>query len=70
MLASATDIARLAPVTKERRGRERIVHVDRGASVQGRGCYAARVRDGKIIEFRSMPDIAGMMMQLGFMPEM
>lgn len=41
-----------------------------GASVQGRGCYTARIRDGKIVEFRSMPDIAGMMMQLGFMPEM
>jgi hypothetical protein len=28
------------------------------------------VRDGKIVEFHSSPDIAGMMMQLGFMPQM
>lgn len=41
-----------------------------GKSVNGRGTYFARVRDGKVIEFNSYPDIAGMMMQLGFMPEM
>lgn len=38
--------------------------------VVGRGVYLARVRDGKIVEFHSYPDIAGMMMQLGFMPQM
>jgi steroid delta-isomerase-like uncharacterized protein len=38
-------------------------------SVTGRGSYIARVRDGKIIEFRSHPDAAGMMMQLGLMPQ-
>jgi predicted ester cyclase len=37
-------------------------------SVTGRGSYIARVRDNKIIEFRSHPDAAGMMMQLGLMP--
>jgi steroid delta-isomerase-like uncharacterized protein len=36
----------------------------------GRGAYIAKVRDGKIVEFRSFPDAAGMMMQLGLMPEM
>lgn len=39
-------------------------------SVMGRGSYIARVKGGKIIEFRSHPDVAGMMMQLGFMPQM
>lgn len=39
-------------------------------SVMGRGSYIARVKNGKIIEFRSHPDVAGMMMQLGFMPQM
>ena len=41
-----------------------------GKSVVGRGTYFARVRDGKVVEFNSYPDIAGMMMQLGFMPQM
>jgi steroid delta-isomerase-like uncharacterized protein len=41
-----------------------------GKSVLGKGTYFARVKDGKIIEFNSYPDIAGMMMQLGFMPQM
>jgi steroid delta-isomerase-like uncharacterized protein len=41
-----------------------------GKMVVGRGTYFARVRDGKVVEFNSYPDIAGMMMQLGFMPEM
>jgi len=36
--------------------------------VTGHGSYFARVRNGKIVEFRSHPDIAGMMMQLGMMP--
>ncbi len=41
-----------------------------GKSVRGTGAYFARERDGRIVEFNSRPDIAGMMMQLGFMPEM
>jgi hypothetical protein len=36
----------------------------------GKGTYFARVKGGKIVEFNSYPDIAGMMMQLGFMPQM
>jgi hypothetical protein len=36
--------------------------------VTGHGDYFPRVRNGKIIEFRTHPDIAGMMMQLGMMP--
>ncbi len=35
--------------------------------ITGRGTYIARVKDGKIAEFRSHPDAAGMMMQLGMM---
>jgi predicted ester cyclase len=41
-----------------------------GKSAQGRGTYIARVRDGKIVEFRAHPDAAGVMMQLGLMPAM
>jgi len=41
-----------------------------GKSVVGRGAYFARVEDGKIVQFSSHPDVAGLMMQLGFMPEM
>src|SRR6266704_2874030 len=41
-----------------------------GKSVVGRGTYFARVKSGKIVEFNSYPDIAGMMMQLGFIPQM
>jgi steroid delta-isomerase-like uncharacterized protein len=39
-------------------------------TVIGRGAYFARVRDGKMVEFSAHPDIAGMMMQLGFIPQM
>ncbi len=39
-------------------------------TVTGRGSYMAWVRDGKIVEFRSHPDVAGIMMQLGLMPQM
>jgi steroid delta-isomerase-like uncharacterized protein len=39
-------------------------------TVTGRGSYIAHMRDGKIVEFRTHPDIAGLMMQLGFMPQM
>jgi predicted ester cyclase len=41
-----------------------------GKAVIGRGSYIVRVRGGKVTEFRSCPDVAGMMMQLGFMPAM
>jgi predicted ester cyclase len=41
-----------------------------GKSVMGKGAYFARIREGKIAEFKSYPDIAGLMTQLGFMPEM
>jgi steroid delta-isomerase-like uncharacterized protein len=41
-----------------------------GRAVTGTGTYFARLRDGKIVEFNSHPDIANMMMQLGFMPPM
>ena len=41
-----------------------------GKSVISKGVYFARARDGKIVEFNGYPDIAGMMMQLGFMPQM
>ena len=36
--------------------------------IVGRGTYFARISGGKIIEFRSHPDLAGLMMQLGLMP--
>jgi len=39
-------------------------------AVTGRGTYIARIRDGKVVEFSSHPDAAGMMMQLGLMPKM
>jgi steroid delta-isomerase-like uncharacterized protein len=39
-------------------------------TVIGRGAYFARVRGGKMVEFNAHPDIAGLMMQLGFMPQM
>jgi Ketosteroid isomerase-related protein len=39
-----------------------------GRAVTGRGSYFARARDGKIVEFHSHPDAAGMMMQLGLLP--
>lgn len=38
-----------------------------GKKINGKGVYFARVQDGKIVEFRSYPDAAGMMMQLGLM---
>jgi steroid delta-isomerase-like uncharacterized protein len=40
-----------------------------GKSVVGRGTYFTRVRDGKVVEFHTHPDAAGMMAQLGLMPE-
>jgi predicted ester cyclase len=38
--------------------------------VVGRGSYMARLSGGKIVEYRTHPDVAGMMMQLGMMPGM
>ena len=38
--------------------------------VTGRGDYFARIRDGKIVEFRTHSDVAGLMMQMGMMPTM
>ena len=40
-----------------------------GKSVVGHGAYFVRVRDGKVVEFSSHPDAAGMMAQLGLMPQ-
>jgi steroid delta-isomerase-like uncharacterized protein len=39
-------------------------------TAMGRGAYIARAKDGKIVEFNTFPDAAGVMMQLGLMPEM
>ena len=40
-----------------------------GKRLEGaKGTYFTRVRDGKIVEFNSYPDLAGGMMQLGLMP--
>lgn len=36
-----------------------------GVSVIGRGTYFFRARDGKVVEFSSYPDIAGLLVQLG-----
>lgn len=41
-----------------------------GRIVAGKGPCFARAANGKIVEFNSYPDIAGMMMRLGFMPQM
>ena len=35
----------------------------------GRGSYFVKVRDGKLTEFSTHPDAAGMMAQLGLLPE-
>ena len=41
-----------------------------GRSVVGRGAYFARIKEGKIVQFSTHPDVAGLMMQLGLMPAM
>ncbi len=41
-----------------------------GRSVVGKGSYFAWVKDGKVVEFSSHPDVAGVMMQLGLVPQM
>jgi steroid delta-isomerase-like uncharacterized protein len=38
-------------------------------SVVGRGAYFVTIRDGKMTEFSTHPDAAGMMVQLGLLPE-
>jgi steroid delta-isomerase-like uncharacterized protein len=40
-----------------------------GKSVVGHGAYFVRVADGKVVEFSSHPDAAGMMAQLGLMAQ-
>jgi hypothetical protein len=37
--------------------------------VVGHGAYFVKVRDGKVVEFSAHPDAAGMMMQLGLLPQ-
>jgi steroid delta-isomerase-like uncharacterized protein len=39
-----------------------------GRRVVGRGAYFVRVEDGRVVQFNSHPDVAGLMMQLGLMP--
>jgi steroid delta-isomerase-like uncharacterized protein len=39
-----------------------------GKKVTGKGTYFMRIREGKVVEFHSYPDAAGLMMQLGLMP--
>jgi steroid delta-isomerase-like uncharacterized protein len=39
-----------------------------GKTVNGRGTYFVRFKDGKAVEVHTYPDAAGMMMQLGLMP--
>jgi steroid delta-isomerase-like uncharacterized protein len=41
-----------------------------GRTVLGKGAYFARIKDGKIVQYNTHPDVAGLMMQLGFMPQM
>jgi steroid delta-isomerase-like uncharacterized protein len=38
-----------------------------GKKVNGRGAYFFKVRNGKIVEFHSHPDMAGVLMQLGLL---
>ena len=38
-----------------------------GKQVKGQGAYFVRTRDGKVTEFHSHPDSAGMLMQLGLL---
>lgn len=40
-----------------------------GKSVVGSGAYFVKVKDGKVVEFSARPDAAGMMAQLGLMPQ-
>jgi len=38
--------------------------------VLGRGAYFARIQDGKIVQFSTHPDVAGLLLQLGFLSEL
>jgi steroid delta-isomerase-like uncharacterized protein len=40
-----------------------------GKAVIGRGAYFVRVKDGKVVEFTNHTDAAGLMIQLGLMPQ-
>ena len=40
-----------------------------GKGVMATGAYFTKVRDGRLTEFSTHPDAAGMMVQLGLMPE-
>jgi len=40
-----------------------------GKGVVGRGSYFLRASEGKVTEFSTHPDTAGMMMQLGLLPQ-
>ena len=40
-----------------------------GRSVRAKGSYFATVRDGKVVDFSMHPDVAGLMMQLGLIPQ-
>jgi steroid delta-isomerase-like uncharacterized protein len=40
-----------------------------GRTVTGRGAYFVKVRDGRVVEFKVYPDAAGLMVQLGLMPQ-
>ena len=40
-----------------------------GKSVVGRGAYFVKVKDLKVVEFSAHPDAAGLMVQLGLMPQ-
>ena len=39
-----------------------------GKRVTGQGVYFLRVRNGKVVEVHSYPNVAGLMMQLGLIP--
>jgi predicted ester cyclase len=41
-----------------------------GRTLFGKGAYFPRIKDGKIVQYSTHPDVAGLMMQLGFMPPM
>ena len=41
-----------------------------GKAVTGRGAYFVKIENGRATEFHAYPDVAGLMMQLGFMPPM
>jgi steroid delta-isomerase-like uncharacterized protein len=40
-----------------------------GRRVVGKGAYFVRVENGMVVQFSSHPDVAGLMMQLGLMPQ-